>query len=283
MKLSLIESDISRRDFLRKSGVGIGVGMLVSNGIPLPVAKDIVAQASTPSKFGIFKHLQDSMGAYNDAAHESANIAWRGLADFKREFGLDPALVFGPDQIGAGGMVSGRDLVQFFTKASEDGWEIMPEDENNWLLIKDNEEISVSKHGPGDSLDWSFKSVDSYNDFLKNWWDGWMEASLEPSSPEFRRTLAKYGINYWDRPDHVIEQALEELGESDPAEFEKLYGSVDNWLKLADARGVENPHAERQKLEPETYNPRNDDHIYGSSMHQPFESLAKRLDAIFAG
>lgn len=99
MKLSIIESDISRRRFLANTGKGF-LGILVGSGISPDIAKSVADSVVSGGKFGVFRHIQDSIGAYYDAAQESANSAWNGLRAFKRISGLDPMLVFGPDQIG---------------------------------------------------------------------------------------------------------------------------------------------------------------------------------------
>jgi len=276
MKISNItESGMTRRNFLANTGRSM-LGVLVSSGISLDIAKDIVIRAASSDKFGISKFVQGSDGAFYDDAHESANKIWGGLSAFRREFGLKPALVFGPDQIGAGGIVSGGELVKFFAKVSADGWEIVPEDENNWLLVKGSEEIFVSNEIQND--DWSFGDFSSYSEFLNKWWAGWMRSSFESSTLEFRRILAKNGIDYWDRPEHVIEQAMESLGDLGPEEFDKLYGDVDEWLELADSKGILRPKSETPV---EKFEPRRDDHVYGSSMHQPFESKLKMALDIF--
>lgn len=181
-------------------------------------------------------------------------------------------------------MIDGDDLVSFLARMSNNGWEVISEDENNWLLINDNDEISVSKHSPGDDIDWSFRSFDSYGEFFKKWWEGWMESSFEGSTPEFRRLLEKYDIDYWDRPDYVIEQAMETLAESDPIEFEKEFGSIDEWLRLADKHNIPKPEeyntTQSKKHDIEQFNPTQDDYIYGSSMHQPFESKLNKALSI---
>lgn len=275
MKLSIIEPGLSRRDFLAKTGKGT-ISILIGSGISPDVAKSIVDKAAHGDKFCIFRHIQSSTSAFYCDAAESANIAWNGLKAFKREFDLDPMFAFGPDQIGAGSIVNGNGLIDFFAKASNNGWEVIPEDENNWLLAKDDEEVTVSRHQPGDELDWSFHRFDSYNGFFKKWWSGWMESAFESSTPEFRRLLEKYGIDYWDRPDFVVEQAMEALAESDPIAFEKEFGSINRWLKLAEKYDIPKPKEydipQSKKYDVEEFNPTQDDYIYGSSMHQPFES-----------
>lgn len=290
MRLSSIYEAMSRRDFFRQSG-GTVLRVLMAGGLSVKEAESIAASIgdNESRQFGVYSFIQDSSDAFYEPAQNSMKKMWAGMVKFGNRYNAKPDIIYGPDQIGTGFTCDEVGIATFIIKAKEQGWEIVDEGAGHFYLThkttRGPDEMWISPD-PFSSGDYSHTEVDSFEDFVKNWWDGWMSHSGEPSSPKFRSMLKDYGVDVWDRPDYVIEQWVEQfedelsncMTEQDLqrviSDFEENYGELSGLVRAADANGV--TYSDQLRELAGGITPPNDYKV-ASPMHQWMESILNTL------
>lgn len=279
MKLNII-NEISRREFLAKGGQGV-LSILLGAGISPDMAKGLASNISSGS-YVITTWLDDSGGMnYTSDVAKNAQITWKGLKTFPKILGLSGTvgtadMVGMNDAIFAGVKVNHNRLASTLATMVNSGWDVFP-DGDGFLLSKGSDEITAQPFNPDDQETWITK-IDSFGGFLKSWWNGWGMNGDEPASTRFIKLLADQGIDFYDRPGFVYEIMFDK-NDYNLDELEEMYGNAEEWVKRADAKGVDVSKLKERRMEPEEIRiPR--DYRAASSMHQAFEN---RLELVFKG
>lgn len=265
MKLQLIESSISRREFLRRSAAGLmtmsplgkflsahGVAPAVVQGVEVGVVKPwafpFIVNTGTHYGRGGAPYLSDQFNAVESAA----SIAKR-LTNGKLGFGADEDAFFA-------GELAPKDFAKILNAADKghkfeiNGNFYQAIDEGDSITLEpigNSEYITVWKNGlPSYLQGHGVLEIDAEEAPVKTWWDSYGMYGDEPIDAAAREVIEQYDLDMSERHD---------IGEiEDDEEYE-----------------------EDEEQEPERP-PKRPREFYGS-MHQLYDSFNRKLEKALSG
>lgn len=257
MKLSLVtEADATRRDFLKKTGGGL-LSTLVSGGISIDAAKQLVNPA-TANNFSVLMSAGES-GRYQPDVSESWNSVKKMFARIS-SFTKSPVNMMNMDgeSLELSSSISAPEIAKLIKKFGVD-YDDTEDGRVNIYINLPGQEIRIVDNRVIDYYD---KAPINRENLMSTWWERWEQFGTEYLSKGMATILKKTGIDPASRVN--IEGPYYNY---DPEEWEPGYDEIKAEWEREDREREEEIDRERD----EEIIPRPDDYL-ASPMHQPFES-----------
>lgn len=280
MKLNkIVENDISRREFVKR-GLGALSTLLISKGVDPNMAK--MFKDAKP----VF--LRTSMGCAADHGLPADTAFSDVLKDFQAllKIGGGKAKAYvDPENEDFFGLVRSDSSVASELLNKAEHVEEWSDDTLYFELPGENKGWFLSTKQPEELVDMPITK-----NIAQTWWNDWAEYSVSPMSDKFVGVMRSNGIDVTIRHESTKECIAHEIVSDpelwgDPAKYGVTQSEIINAKQqIQDFRDkVRGPNT-RAEGDPIEYTPEptHDQHL-AEPMHQPFESLQRRLDALFEG